>query len=44
VHESFEVEGIPKSLLFGRDGTIVAQAIDMRTERQFRGMLKAAGL
>jgi peroxiredoxin len=44
VHESFTVEGIPKSFLFDRDGKIVGQAIDMRTERQFREMLKAAGL
>jgi peroxiredoxin len=44
VNGAFDVEGIPKSFLFGRDGKIVAQAIDMRTERQFREMLKAAGL
>jgi peroxiredoxin len=44
VHESFDVEGIPKSFLFGRVGKIVGQAIDMRTERQFREMLKGAGL
>jgi peroxiredoxin len=44
VHESFDVEGIPKSFLFSREGKIVGQAIDMRTERQFREMLKAAGL
>jgi peroxiredoxin len=44
VHEGFDVEGIPKSFLFSREGKIVGQAIDMRTERQFREMLKAAGL
>ena len=44
VNAAFDVEGIPKSFLFGRDGKIVGQAIDMRTERQFREMLKAAGL
>jgi peroxiredoxin len=44
VNTAFDVEGIPKSFLFGRDGKIVAQAIDMRTERQFREMLQAAGL
>ena len=44
VNGAFDVEGIPKSFLFGRDGKIVGQAIDMRTERQFREMLKAAGL
>jgi peroxiredoxin len=44
VHESFDIEGIPQSFLFGRDGKIVGQAIDMRTARQFREMLRAAGL
>ena len=44
VNAAFDVEGIPKSFLFGRDGKIVGQAIDMRTERQFREMLTAAGL
>jgi hypothetical protein len=44
VSVSFDVEGIPKSFLFNRGGKIVGQAIDMRTERQFREMLKAAGL
>jgi peroxiredoxin len=44
VHESFDVDGIPKSFLFNREGKIVGQAIDMRTEQQFREMLKAAGL
>ena len=44
VHKAFGVEGIPKSFLFDRDGRIVGQAIDMRTERQFREMLKTAGV
>lgn len=44
VNAAFDVEGIPKSFLFDREGKIVGQAIDMRTERQFREMLKAAGL
>ncbi|HUB34036.1 MAG TPA: redoxin domain-containing protein [Bryobacteraceae bacterium] len=44
VHEAFNVEGIPQSFLFDRDGKIVAQSIDMRTERQFRRMLSSAGL
>lgn len=44
VHTDFDVDGIPKSFLFDRDGNLVAQAIDMRTESQFRAMLKAAGL
>ncbi len=44
VNNAFNVEGIPKSFLFDRDGKLVAQAIDMRTESQFLEMLKAAGM
>ncbi len=44
VHEAFGVEGIPKSFLFDREGKLVAQSIDMRTERQFLEMLRSAGL
>jgi len=44
VHTAFAVEGIPKSFLFDREGKLVSQAIDMRTERQFLEMLKKAGL
>lgn len=44
VHTAFAVEGIPKSFLFDREGNLVSQAIDMRTERQFLEMLKKAGL
>jgi peroxiredoxin len=44
VNTSFNVEGIPKSFLFDRDGKLVSQAIDMRTEAQFLEMLKVAGM
>jgi len=44
VNTAFNVEGIPKSFLFDRDGKLVAQAIDMRTEGQFLEMLKQAGM
>lgn len=44
VNELFSVQGIPKSFLYGRDGKLVAQAIDRRTNRQFLEMLKLAGL
>jgi peroxiredoxin len=44
VNESFDIEGIPKSFVFGREGKLVAQAIDMRTRKQFLAMLAAAGL
>jgi peroxiredoxin len=41
---AFYVEGIPKSFLFDREGKLVAQSIDMRTESQFLAMFKTAGL
>lgn len=44
VAQVFGVEGIPKSFLYGRDGKLVTQAIDRRTERQFLAMLKLSGL
>jgi peroxiredoxin len=44
VNEMFVVEGIPKSFIYDRDGKLVAQSIDMRTQRQFLEMLGKAGL
>jgi peroxiredoxin len=44
VNEMFRIEGIPKSFVFDRDGKLAAQAIDMRTRKQFVEMLAAAGL
>ncbi|HUI77789.1 MAG TPA: TonB family protein [Bryobacteraceae bacterium] len=44
VNELFAVEGIPQSFLYNREGKLVAQAIDRRTEQQFLAMLKQAGL
>jgi peroxiredoxin len=44
VNKLFHVEGIPKSFVYDRNGKLVAQAIDMRTQRQFLGMLGQAGL
>ncbi len=44
VSAAFQVEGIPKSFVFDRQGKLAAQSIDMRTESQFRAMLKRAGL
>lgn len=40
----FGIEGIPKSFVYARDGKLVAQAIDMRTQNQFREMIAEAGL
>ncbi|MGB9455821.1 MAG: TlpA disulfide reductase family protein [Bryobacteraceae bacterium] len=44
VNEMFQVEGIPKSFVYDREGKLAAQAIDMRTQRQFLAMLAQAGL
>ena len=44
VNKLFQVEGIPKSFVYDRDGKLVAQSIDMRTRRQFLEMLAQAGL
>lgn len=44
VNELFSVSGIPKSFLYDRNGKLIAQAIDRRTEGQFLAMLKQAGL
>ena len=44
VNEQFHVDGIPKSFVYDREGNVVAQAIDMRTQRQFLALLSRAGL
>jgi peroxiredoxin len=44
VNEEFHIEGIPKSFVYDRSGKLVAQSIDMRTQRQFLEMLAQAGL
>jgi peroxiredoxin len=44
VAKVFHVDGIPKSFVFDRDGKLVAQSIDMRTQHQFLVMLSKAGL
>jgi peroxiredoxin len=44
VHEAFNIEGIPKSFVYDREGKLVAQSIDMRTRGQFLEMLSRAGL
>jgi hypothetical protein len=40
----YQVEGIPKTFIYNRDGKLVAQSIDMRTQKQFLEMLAEAGL
>jgi peroxiredoxin len=44
VHKLFHVEGIPRTFVFNRDGKLVAEAIDQRTQRQFLKMLSETGL
>jgi peroxiredoxin len=44
VHELFQIEGIPKSFIYDRNGKLVTEAIDMRTRKQFLEMLAQAGL
>jgi peroxiredoxin len=44
VTELFMVDGIPKSFVYDREGKLVAQSIDMRTQQQFLEMLGQAGL
>ncbi len=44
VYELFRLGGIPKSFVYDRDGKLVSQAIDMRTQRQFLELLVPAGL
>jgi len=44
VNEMFVVEGIPKTFVYDREGKLVAQSIDMRTQKQFLQMLAKAGL
>jgi len=44
VNKLFQVEGIPKSSVYDRDGKLASQSIDMRTEKQFLEMLSVAGI
>ena len=44
VNDLFRINGIPKSFVYDRDGKLVAQSIDMRTQKQFLEMLGQAGL
>lgn len=44
VNDVFQIQGIPKSFVYDRDGKLVAESIDMRTRKQFLGMLAEAGL
>ena len=43
-NKAFEVDGIPKTFVYDREGKLVTQSIDMRTRGQFEAMLAEAGL
>lgn len=40
----FQIQEIPKSFVYDRNGKRVAQSIDMRTQKQFLEMLGQSGL
>lgn len=42
--DKFHVTGIPRTFVFDREGKLVAESIDMRTQHQFLMMLAKAGL
>jgi len=44
VFEQFHIQGIPRTFLFDRDGKLLAEAIDQRTQRQFLVMLSKTDL
>jgi peroxiredoxin len=44
VNDLFQIYGIPKTFVYNRAGKLVAQSIDMRTRKQFLGMLDQAGI
>ena len=44
VTDLFQVQGIPKTFIYSRDGKLAAQSIDMRTMPQFLALLKQAGI
>jgi peroxiredoxin len=44
VSDLFAVEGIPQTFVYDRSGNLVAEALDMRTQKQFLKMLAQAGL
>lgn len=44
VNTMYKIDGIPKNFVYDRNGKLVAQSIDARSERQFLRMLEAAGL
>ncbi len=44
VFQQFHIQGIPRTFLFDRDGKLIGEAIDQRTQRQFLVMLSKTDL
>jgi thiol-disulfide isomerase/thioredoxin len=44
VGKEFHVDGLPRTFVFDRNGKLVSESIDMRTQRQFLEMLAKTGL
>ena len=44
VNDLYHIQGIPKSFLYNRNGQLIEQTIDMRTQAQFLSLLAKAGL
>ena len=44
VSDLFQIQGLPRTFVYGRDGKLVAQSMDMRTKRQFQEMLALVDL
>jgi len=44
VNDLFHIDGIPRTFIYDREGSLVAESIDMRTQEQFLEMLRQAGL
>ena len=42
--KAFHIDGEPRTFVFGRDGKLVAESLDMCSQRQFFAMLGRAGL
>jgi thiol-disulfide isomerase/thioredoxin len=44
VFQQFHIQGIPRTFLFDRDGKLISEAIDQRSQRQFLVMLSKTDL
>lgn len=44
VAQLYKILGVPKSFVYNREGKLVAQAIDVRTQKQLLNMLEQTGL